>query len=412
MSRSRAAPRSRRSAPRGAAYARFCFWVMIVVGMLQEDLFQAVEKAVASNSQTAALDLLIDEFREIGRYDLLFEARKMRKRVELGLPLIHDESSLQLTEQDRPAYEQALIEAAREAGRLYLAAGKILAAYRYFRAIGETQLVADAIEKVEAGENLDDVIAIAFQEGVHPRKGLELILHKHGMCRAITVFGSHAVEKDREDCLELLIRELHAEVLERMRRTVEQQEGSAAAGVSLPDLMAGRPWLFGEYDTYVDTSHLTSLIPYCLEVTREQTLRLLDELCDYGRHLSANFAFQGQPPFENGYDDYGHYIQAALRQDEEEHVRYFSEKAAKADPEIAGTAPAQLLVALLARLERYDEALEMFQRYLADENPQYLQCPNALQLCHAAKNYAQMSELAHNRGDVLNYAVALLMVKT
>ena len=379
--------------------------------MLPDDLFQAVDNAVGSNSSSAALDLLVGEFRETGRYDLLFEVRKMRKRLELGLPLIQAESSNCLPEQLRSVYEQSLIGAAREAGELYLAGGNIPAAYRYLRAIGETQLVAEAIEKADPGEDLENVIAIAFQEGIHPSKGLELILRNHGMCRAITAFATHVVEKDREDCMALLVRELHAEVLQRMRSTIEGREGAAPTGTSLSDLMTGRSWLFGEYDYYVDTSHLTSVIPYCLEVTRENTLRLLDELCEYGRHLSPNFAFHAQPPFEDGYDDYGHYIKAARRQDEEEHVRHFQEKAARADPETVGSAPAQLLVSLLARLGRFQEALDVFLRYLGDEDPVYLQCPNALQLCDAAKDYERMRGLARDRGDVLSYAVAALMAK-
>ena len=43
----------------------------------------------------------------------------MRKRFDLGLPLIQTDS---LTRED---YQQAVVDAAREAGRLFLAAGNI-----------------------------------------------------------------------------------------------------------------------------------------------------------------------------------------------------------------------------------------------------------------------------------------------
>jgi hypothetical protein len=144
-------------------------------------------------------------------------------------------------------------------------------------------------------------------------------------------------------------------------------------------------------------------------VSGADTLRLIDELCQYGARLSPNFAFRAQPPFEDGYADYGRYVKAVLRQGQDEHLRHFREKAAGADPDTAGSAPAQLLVGLLARLERYEEALDAFLEHLADENPAYLRCPNALQLCYASRNYARMRELARGRGDVLSYTAASVM---
>jgi hypothetical protein len=333
----------------------------------------------------------------------------MRKRLELGLPLIQTESSSSFPADRRAAYDDAMIAAAREAGQLYLAAGNIPAGYRYLRAIGETAPVAEAIATAEPQDDLEEVIGIAFQEGVHPVKGLELIFRHHGMCRAITAFGMYAVEKDREACIALLVRELHAEVVERMSRTIEQQEGARPAAASIPELMAGRDWLFGEYDYYVDTSHLTSVIPYCLEVSDAEMLRLLQELCEYGQHLSPTFAFKAQPPFEDGYADYGRYIKAVRGVDVDEQVRHFREKAEQADPEVAGSAPAQTLVNLLVRLERYEQALEVWLTHLAQEDPMYLRCPNALELCYRAGDFGRMRELARERGDVLTYTAASVL---
>jgi hypothetical protein len=246
---------------------------MYYLAMLSDDLFRTVDAVLDSESPADALEMLAGEFRACGRYDLLFEARTMRKRVDLGLPLVQTEPSSSFPDEVRTVYDQAVIAAAREAGELYLAAGNIPSGWRYLRAIGELAPVAAAIENAQPDEDLDELIAIAFQEGVHPLKGLELILRNQGICRAITALGMQAVEKDREACIDLLIRELHSEAVERIRKTVEQQEGAAPQENCLPGLMQGRPWLFGEYDYYVDTSHLTSLLPYCLEVTKVETLQ-------------------------------------------------------------------------------------------------------------------------------------------
>jgi hypothetical protein len=123
----------------------------------------------------------------------------------LDCRFIQTESSTSFPEGIRPAYEAAVVAAAREAGELYLQAGNIPAGYRYLRAIGDLAAVVAAIDKAEPGDDIEDVIAIAFQYAVHPAKGLQLILQSHGICRAITAFGMHGAEKDRERCVALLV---------------------------------------------------------------------------------------------------------------------------------------------------------------------------------------------------------------
>src|SRR3954471_4331285 len=203
-----------------------------------QDLFASVDAALKSGSPAQALDMIAREFHRAGLYDLLFEARGMAKRLELGLPLIQTEPSASYPDDLRPAYEAAIIEAAREAGELHLQAGNIPAAYRYLRAIGELAPLAAAIDSADPGEeDIDDVIAIAFQNGVHPAKGLQLILRRHGICRAITSFGMSGAEKDREQCVALLVSAVHAEIVERMIRAIESEEGAPPQHASLPELM-------------------------------------------------------------------------------------------------------------------------------------------------------------------------------
>jgi hypothetical protein len=221
----------------------------------------------------------------------------------------------------------------------------------------------------------------------------------------------HGAEKDREQCIALLVSAVHAEIAERMRYAITQQEGAAPTEISLPELMNRRDWLFGEWDYYVDTSHLTSIIPYCLELTDTATLRLLDELCDYGCRLSPNFAFKGEPPFENGYVDFGQYVKAVLAVDADSHVQHFYRKAveAEADPEAAGAEAAQMLVALLGRLGRHGEALAAFSRFLSGKDSPYLRCPTAMQLSYAAGDYERMRATAREHGDLLSYTAARLL---
>src|SRR3982750_1914053 len=117
-----------------------------------QDLFPSVDAALNSGTPRETLDMLAREFHQMGLYDLLFEARGMAKRLELGLPLIQTEPSTSFPDDLRPAYEAAIIAAAREAGELHLQAGKIPAACRYLRAIGELAPVAAAIDRADPGE--------------------------------------------------------------------------------------------------------------------------------------------------------------------------------------------------------------------------------------------------------------------
>src|SRR6202011_2468082 len=368
-------------------------------------LFSELDRVLRSEDIPAALDYLADQFRSLGQYALIFEARLMKKRFELGLPLIQTDASSEFSERNRASYEKAMIDAARETGELFLADAEIEHAWPYFRAIGDTQPIADAIERVQPGENMDSVIAIAFQEGVNPAKGLELILKTHGICRAITSFGMYAVQKDRDRCIALLVRNLHAEIIERMGSAIESQEGVKPECDTLLDLFANRPWLFGEYDYYVDTSHLVSLLPYCAEIKDRETLHLFHQLCEYGQRLSTQFQSAGEPPFENCYLDYDHYVQALLGNEVETRISHFRTKISGYDRQQASFGPAQVLINLLVRLGRYNEAFQISLQYLP-EGESGMPCPSASQLCYLAGDYGRLRDLAKNRGDLLTYLAA------
>lgn len=377
------------------------------------DFFQDLDSALDSGDPIPALRSFAEELRANGRYDLLFDIRGMIARLELGLPPIWNEPAATFPAELRPKYDYAIFAAARETGESYLNVGNIPAAYRYFRAIGELEPVVAALEDLNPesppAEQLEDIVAIALHQGLHPRKGLELILDRHGMCRAITAFGMYPVEKDRQASIAMLVRALHREVVECIARTIQQREGAAPEAHSLAALIADRDWLFGEFEYYVDSSHLVSVIPYCLEPADDATLALIDELCEYGRHLSPNFAFKGSPPFEDGYVDYQHYTRAVLGRDVETHLSHFRGKIARDQAAGSPIDSAQLLVMLLARIERYQEALDVFQEFLRNEDQAYLRCPGAIELAHGARNFARMQEIARQRDDVVAYAAARIL---
>ncbi len=368
-------------------------------------LFDDLDRLVASPEPAAALDHLIATLLEAGDYGLAFEARLMRKRQELGLPLIQSD---QISGDD---YQQAVMAIARDTGRLFLEAGNIGRAWPYFRAVGETKPIEDAIAGLPNEGDREQVIGIAFQEGVHPLKGLEMILANQGMCRAITAFGMTAVQKDREPCISMLARHLYGEIVARMAEVIQAQEGAAPATRNLLELMQGRDWLFGEWDYYVDSSHLLSVIPYGIELKDPEALTCFHELCAYGQRLAPQFQAAGVPPFENQCEAYGHYIQALRGMETETHIDYFREQVATADPDVAGDAPGRTLVRLLVALGRPEEALRAVLDHVFEDAPWGQPVPTALQLCYQTGDFGTMRDLARERGDALSYAAASILTR-
>jgi hypothetical protein len=303
----------------------------------------------------------------------------------------------------RDAYEDALAQAAREAASLFLADGDIPRAWPYFRAVGDREPVQAAIEKLESAE--DAVIQIALEERVHPRKGFELLLERYGICRAITYFEQYVDRESREQCIMLLVRTLHRELVESLRRAIERRQETAVSH-SVPELIAGRDWLFGDLDYYVDTSHLVSVIRFALDLADIDALRLAIELCEYGKHLSPQFKYRADPPFDDVYVDHAAYLSALAGENVDACVEHFVSKVRASDPSVTGTAPAQVLVALLTRLKRYGQAIQISLDYLSNTAGEQLVCPTLPQLCQLAGDYERLKKLARERRDLLSYFAA------
>ena len=378
------------------------------------DVFDQVRDALESGDVEQAFNLAVTRFREEGSYPLIFEARLMKKRHELGMPLIQTDTWRSLSPEVQKAYEEATLEAAREVGTLFLKQGEIGKAWPYFRAIGDNATVRDAIESwndAEVGEALDGAIEVAYHEQVHPRKGFELILKHYGTCRAITNFSQYPVEEGRADCAQLLVEHVHSELLANVSHAVAQKEGQPPEGNDLAEVVNGREWLFEGNAYYLDTSHVSSLVQMAPSIDRATTLELLYGFAEYGKRLDEMYQFPGNPPFENVFEDYGIYIRTVLGRKVEEGLAHFRRKLETCDPNVAGTTPAQVLVNLLVRVGRPGEAADVAVEHLSKADPQFLTCPNALQLCQMAGDYGRLAEVSRQRRDLLSFAAAQMQAR-
>src|SRR5882672_1300612 len=116
---------------------------------MSDSAFDLIDEALRSGGPEAGLDFLVNKVLEDKNYPLLFEVRLLRKRHQLGLPLIQVDDGAAMPADIRRQYDQAFIDTAREVGGLFLADGNIQRAWPYFRAIGETAPIAAAIEKLD-----------------------------------------------------------------------------------------------------------------------------------------------------------------------------------------------------------------------------------------------------------------------
>jgi hypothetical protein len=375
---------------------------------MNEDAFVSIDQAIQSGGPDATFELLMCRFRHENKLPQLFEARLMKRRHELGLPLIQTQPLSELPDETRRAYEDAYIDAAREVGGLYLDSGDIARAWPYFRAIGETRPVANAIEKVEPGQGIEPIIEIAFHERANPRKGFELILANYGTCSAITSFEQYPGREGREECIQTLVRKIHTDLIESLRYAITQVEGQAPDSQQIPQLIAGRDWLFDDNNYHIDTSHLASVIRFSIDLNDPLTLAQAVELTEYGKRLSPLFRYRGNPPFEDIYEDYGRYLKTLLGEDVEEGIKHFKQKLKESNIDEVGSNPAQALVNLLVRLHRYPDAVDVSLEYLSGVDPGYLNCPTVVQLCGMAGDRNRMKEVARRQDDLLSYVAAAL----
>ena len=362
---------------------------------MDQDEFRSIEQTFRSDGAEAVFELLTRKAREEGNHRVLFDTGIMRVRHRLGLPLIEAEAAPELASEQRPAYEAAFRESARAAGELCLARGDIVSAWPYFKAIGEHAPVAAAIDNMAVADNVDRVIEIAFQEGVNPRKGFDLILEHHGICSAITWFGANRDSRSRQECLCLLVQALYPEIASALKRAVASVEGCEPQTGRVTDLIAGRDWLFEGMSTYADATHVTSILRLAPELNDESSLRMALEIADYGQRLDPMYHFRGDSPFEDTYRDSAVYLKTLLGEDVETGIAHFRAK-------ITGPrdAPAaEVLIDLLSRMGRYPEAIQVSVEHVPEMT---------LRLCQAAGDYAALREEGRKRDDIVAFVAGFI----
>jgi hypothetical protein len=369
--------------------------------------------ASAARGPAAAADALVAEVRAAGDLNGLFYALLLKRRVELGVSPFPTGPATELPPHTHEPYEEAIRTAAREVGQLALDRGDLPKAWTFYRLINEPDPVKAAIESFQPGPETDiyPVIEIAWQQGLYPKKGFDLILDRHGVCSAITTVSGSELNQNpdlRDYCVGRLVRALYDQLTERIRADLAGRGTPARDGTSLREMVEGHPELFGEDAYHIDTSHLSSVCQMALYLPPGEENRLARELCVYGERLSPNLrGGGGDAPFEDGYADFRAYLDTVAGVDADANLARFREKA-KREADVGASYAAQVYVNLLVKVGRLTDALAAAREFLANEEERNLICPGVSELARRLNDYGALADAAKERQDAVQFLAGLI----
>jgi hypothetical protein len=239
-----------------------------------------------------------------------------------------------------------------------------------------------------------------------------MILAHYGTCPAISAFEQLPSndENVRVACAETLIRHLHAELTANLRAEIAARgQLVPPPGTTISDLVGSRAWLFTDEAYHIDISHLAAVVRMSLLATDPGAIALAVDLTEYGRCLSPRLVFEGPPPFERTFEDFGSYLKALLGRDVEAAIAHFQKKLNNELREDGEPAPpAQALINLLVKAGKLDSAIDVAAAHLAGLSESALSCPSVAQLCQRAGQQERLAQLAREHGDVVTFTAARL----
>lgn len=377
-----------------------------------QTIYEDIEAAVAAGTPEAAIDRLIEHLQAEKLYHELFEALKMRLRVQLGLSAAQADSEEKLSDELELKLERGLIDSCRQVGELFLKDGQIREGWMYMRPVGDRDAAAKAMRAVQPNdENTEEMLEVLLHEGVDIARGYQLALDQLGTCNSITMFESALAQRPRPDQMiaaALLVRHVHEELLGNVKRDIAQQEGSEPEGNRVADIIKDRPELLKDGSYHLDTSHLSSTVRFARVLDDRESIELALDITAYGLKLHPQYQYPGEEPFLDLYPASAAFFRALLGQQVDASIRYFSQKADSVDQNQFGLVAVEVLVDLLSRCERHEEALAAYNKRIPKGARTMGIAPTLLQLSERLGKFESMREICKQRDDLLGYAAAIL----
>ena len=384
---------------------------------MTDDFCNELEKTAQTEGSLAVIERLISNLRASRSYDRLFDAMMLRRKFEMGLPLVRPTSFDDVAEESQDEFRESYIDAAREVGQLLLEDNDIPRAWIYFRTIGEPEPVRAALDRFELSDAPDEqseqtekVVQVALYEGASPARGLEIMLQTHGTCNTITAMDQHLPQMsaaDRKRAAEVLINTLYDDLLRSLQMDVQQREGAVPSESGIHEVITGRDFLFEDGNYHIDVSHLASVVRFgrVLQPGNPHLDRVI-ELAEYGSRLSDQFQYSHEQPFEDFYPAHLHYYHVLTKRDVEGGLRYFCEKLDTETETSDRQLIAYVIVDLLSRIDRRTDAMAVAEKHLSDvEDPGSF---SFAELCLQCDRMDVLQRTAQARDDFVAYAAALV----
>lgn len=375
---------------------------------MSEQTFDELDQKKAQPG--ALLDHLIGTLREEKKYHDLFDAFLLKYRHEHNLPLARPTSFTDVPPERATEFEEAYVKAAKEVGGYFLGDGDIAKAWMYLKPVKESQKVAEAIEALHPSRADDELVDIAFFQGVAPVRGLRMMLATHGTCSTITSFDQNfgnLPAEQRKKCAAVLVSELYKQLRDSVQHEVQRRQPMATPGQTLKELIAGKDELFADDNYHIDVSHLNAVVRFARTLEPvDPELKLALQLAQYGSKLAEQYRYAGSPPFEDFYAAHIEYFQVLLNTNREEGLAYFRDKLGPDVDDQQNQLTAYVLVDLLQRIGKPAEALEIACKYLSKNAEDF--GFSLAEMCATAGRNDLYQKIAKEQGDLIGYASALL----
>ena len=349
-----------------------------------------------------------------------FDARMIRARRQLGLPLTQPTSLRDIPEAQEAEWRKAYTDAARDAGYHFLRNNLLADAWAYFRTIREPQPVRDAIEQLvqssdgTPGADTDEVLNVALYEAAHPVAGITLLLRTHGTCNTVTALSQmigQMTPAERRQAAAVMVRHLYADLLANVRRDVERRQPALKPDLTLRELIAGREFLFADGNYHIDVSHLHSIVGFARHLHREDPeLRLAIDMSLYGQQLSEHLRYPADVPFDDYYSASEQFLQAVAGIDVAAGLNWFTQRLQQ-EPD----APDQRLIAfvLVDLAQRCGKTAEILP--IAAPHLSRMEDPNGFSFtacCVESGRPDLLETTALENNDLLALATVLLVRQT
>jgi hypothetical protein len=375
-------------------------------------IFDRLQRLSEGGERAQVLDVLIEHLQADGQYHELFEALKMKLRFGLGLPAAQAQQEPPLDEETEVKLERGLIDACRRVGELFWSAGKIREGWMYMRPVGDRDLAASLLASIEpTDDNYDDLISVLLHEAVDVRRGYQIALQRLGTCNCITLFDQALAMRPRADqqaAADLLVRHVHGELIANLRRDIERREGKVPESSSVAEILEQRPDLLRDGTYHLDTSHLASTVRFARVLDDPETLQLALDIATYGKRLHPQYQYPGDEPFLDQYPAAIAFFRALLGQQVDAGIRYFTQKADSVDQQQFGLLAVEVLIDLLARCGRIEQAIAETERRIQMGARTMGIAPTLLHLSQQLGDYGPMQKICRQRQDILGYTAALL----